>query len=248
VATTERTSWAIERADGPDFPFYNGVPVALEGWRWLLILSACTVGLLALVLSPQPSNAAALFPRVLFPFISLAVFIALSKGGWRHLFVRPRRRDLIAMVAFALLTLAVSAMVGWIVLSRVGAAWSPVAVTRPHGVAEWVTFYLGTAAQLFGEELFTILPFLACLCLLCGTLRVHRGAAVVVSWLASAALFGAAHLPAYAGNLLQALVVIGAARLVLTLAFVRTKNILVSTGAHILSDWTGFTLVLVITR
>jgi membrane protease YdiL (CAAX protease family) len=34
----------------------------------------------------------------------------------------------------------------------------------------------------------------------------------------------------------QALVGIGAARLVLTLAYIRTKNIAVSTGAHILND------------
>ncbi|UFS58822.1 CPBP family intramembrane glutamic endopeptidase [Subtercola endophyticus] len=37
---------------------------------------------------------------------------------------------------------------------------------------------------------------------------------------------------------------IGVARLVLTLAFIRTKNILVSTGAHILNDWGGFTFAL----
>ena len=36
---------------------------------------------------------------------------------------------------------------------------------------------------------------------------------------------------------MQCLVVIGSARLVLTWAYVWTKNIWVSTGAHILNDW-----------
>ncbi|MGD8167019.1 hypothetical protein ACEXOS_007315 [Herbiconiux sp. P16] len=43
---------------------------------------------------------------------------------------------------------------------------------------------------------------------------------------------------------LQAVVGIGVARLVLSPAFIRTKNILVSTGAHILNDWGGFTFTL----
>jgi len=35
-------------------------------------------------------------------------------------------------------------------------------------------------------------------------------------------------------------VIIGGARLVLTLPYVMTKNIWVSTGAHIINDWTLF--------
>ena len=49
---------------------------------------------------------------------------------------------------------------------------------------------------------------------------------------------------AMTGRFAQALIGIGAARLVLTLAFIRTKNIGVSTGAHILNDWVGFTFVI----
>ena len=53
----------------------------------------------------------------------------------------------------------------------------------------------------------------------------------------TAVWFGAAHLPTYDWNLGQAIIVIGAARLVLTLAFIRTKNLWVSFGAHVLNDW-----------
>jgi membrane protease YdiL (CAAX protease family) len=61
---------------------------------------------------------------------------------------------------------------------------------------------------------------------------------MLVAWLLSAVVFGLLHLPTYDWNLVQCLVVIGSARLVLTWAYVWTKNIWVSTGAHIINDWT----------
>ena len=39
--------------------------------------------------------------------------------------------------------------------------------------------------------------------------------------------------------------VIGSARLVLTLAYIKTKNIWVSYGAHLINDWTLFELLIV---
>jgi hypothetical protein len=50
-------------------------------------------------------------------------------------------------------------------------------------------------------------------------------------------VFGALHLPTYDWNLVQCIVIIGTARMVLTLAYIVTKNIWVSTGAHVINDW-----------
>ena len=58
-------------------------------------------------------------------------------------------------------------------------------------------------------------------------------------------LFGLIHLPTHNWNWVQSIVVIGTARIVLTMAWLRTKNIWVSTGAHIINDWLLFTLALV---
>ena len=66
-----------------------------------------------------------------------------------------------------------------------------------------------------------------------------------LAWLISAVWFGAAHLPTYGWNLAQAMIVIGGARLVLSLAFIRSKNLWVSAGAHILNDWSIFTVALI---
>jgi hypothetical protein len=68
-------------------------------------------------------------------------------------------------------------------------------------------------------------------------LGLGRTGAVLGAWVVSAVVFGLLHLPTYDWNLLQCVVVIGSARMVLTLAWVMTKNIWVSTGAHILNDW-----------
>ena len=94
------------------------------------------------------------------------------------------------------------------------------------------------ALQLLGEELITILPFLAVLAFCHAHTGMGRNASVIVAWLASAVAFGLIHLPTYDWNLIQCLVVIGSARLVLTWAYIWSKNIWVSTGAHIINDWT----------
>jgi membrane protease YdiL (CAAX protease family) len=91
--------------------------------------------------------------------------------------------------------------------------------------------------QLLGEELITILPFLALLTFLHSRAGLGRPAALLIAWVVSALAFGAIHLPTYDWNIVQCLVVIGSARLVLTWAYVWTKNIWVSTGAHILNDF-----------
>jgi hypothetical protein len=51
-------------------------------------------------------------------------------------------------------------------------------------------------------------------------------------------------LPTYDWNLVQCIVVIGSARMVLTLPWLLTKNSWVSTGAHIINDWTLFLMAL----
>lgn len=107
-----------------------------------------------------------------------------------------------------------------------------------------LAFCVGTGIQLLGEEVFTILPFLALMWVL--TRRgTSRKTSILIAWLATAVWFGAAHLPTYDWNFAQAIIVIGAARVVLTLAFIRTKNLWVSFGAHVLNDWTTFTLTLI---
>ena len=91
--------------------------------------------------------------------------------------------------------------------------------------------------QWFGEEVLTILPLLALMYLFTTQLKMGRRWSIVLAWLVAALSFGLLHLPSYDWNFIQCVVVIGTARLVLTLPYIMTKNIWVSTGAHILNDW-----------
>ncbi|EHI41546.1 LOW QUALITY PROTEIN: abortive infection protein, partial [Rhodococcus opacus PD630] len=148
---------------------------------------------------------------------------------------------------FALLNLAVSAGLALIVQSLFDVASNEAVDDAGKASAlDTVAFYVGTGIQLVGEEVFTMIPFLAVMYFLFAKAKLSRKTAIVVAWLLSAVWFGAAHLQTYDWNFAQAFIVIGGARLVLTLAYIRTKNLWVSTGAHIINDWTLFTQAIVL--
>jgi len=230
-----------------DFPFYNGVPVSLSTAQWLFVMAAVVVGFLVLV-APIPWPAGplgAMIPAVLFPLIPLAALARVAPGHWQAIFGKVGRRELRLMLGFALLNIVVSMSVGAIV--RALADVTPNAATAQLSgmdTAGRIAFFAKTIPQLFGEEVVTLLPFLALLYGLTNRFGVGRKGAIVGAWLISSLLFGLIHLPTYDWNLIQCIVVIGSARMVLTLPWILTKNIWVSTGAHIANDWLLFTLSL----
>ena len=238
--------WRLEDP-GRDLPFYNGLPMGLSGGQWLFVMAAVVAGFAVLV-APIPWPAGplgAMIPALLFPLIPLAVLAHVAPGHWRVLFGTVGWRELRLMLGFALLNIVVSMSVGAIV--RALADVTPnAAAAQLSGMdtAARIAFFAKTVPQLFGEEVVTLLPFLAVLTLLSAGFGVGRKAAVVGAWLISSLLFGLIHLPTYDWNLIQCIVVIGTARMVLTLAWILTKNIWVSTGAHITNDWLLFSMSL----
>jgi len=230
-----------------DFPFYNGVPLDISGWQWLFVMAAVAAGFLVLVLPiPWPGGPlGALIPALLFPLIPLAALARVAPVHWTAILGKVGWRELRLMLGFALLNLVVSMSVGAIV--RALADVTPNAATAQLSgmdTAGRIAFFAKTVPQLFGEEVVTLLPFLAVLTVLTHRFGVGRKGAIVGAWLISSLLFGLIHLPTYDWNWVQCIVVIGTARLVLTLAWILTKNIWVSTGAHIVNDWLLFTLSL----
>ncbi|WP_022889166.1 CPBP family intramembrane glutamic endopeptidase [Agromyces italicus] len=239
----DRFGTAIERRDGADFPFYDGVPIELTIWRWLVVWAACIAGFLVLTFFPQPGNVVAIVPRTLFVAIPLAVLALVAGRHWTALFRRVGWRELLAMVFFAVLNIVVTVTVGAIVsmLFRVSPN-TTIAAAGDAGGVDTIALFVGSGIQLVGEEVFTLLPFLAVLYLLFAKGGLSRKTAVVLAWVASALWFGAAHLPTYDWNAAQAFLVIGSARIAFTLAFIRTKNLWVAAGAHILNDWVFLTV------
>ncbi len=225
---------------GRDFPFYNGTPVSISGLQWMFIMAAVAAAFFVLVLPiPWPGGPlGALIPAVLFPLIPLTVLAYVAPHHWKVIFGKVGWREVRLMLGFALLNIVVTMCVGTIVSALTDV--TPNAAMAQLGamdMAERMAFFGKTIPQLFGEEVLTLLTFLALLQVLSTWLGAGRKGAIIGAWLISSVLFGLIHLPTYDWNLIQCIVVIGSARMVLTLPWILTKNIWVSTGAHIINDW-----------
>ncbi|WP_313920218.1 CPBP family intramembrane glutamic endopeptidase [Tahibacter sp.] len=226
-----------------DFPYYAGEPVQLQARQWLVVLGALALAF-ALLVWPHTRLAGPwglLFPALLFCAVPLVALAAVAGRAWTALYRRVTLRDALWMLGIAVANLVVSMLVGWTL-----SAWHPTApnpafaTLAASDISARVIAFAAMVPQLAGEELFTILPFLACLWLLHTRWAVPRKTAVIAAWILSAVPFALVHLPTYNWNVLQCLLVIGSARLVLSLAYLATRNLWVSTGAHILNDWALF--------
>ena len=236
---------AVERLplepQGRDFPYYSGVPNGISTTDWLLVLAGVAAGFVALV-APLPfaDNLLTGWLRVLLfvglPLLGLGM---ASPSGWKAIFARVGLREVKLMFVFALLNIVLTMVIGTAIKffgTTTGNAG--IADAAQLNGALQLNFFAKVAVQLLGEELITILPFLAILAFSRNLTGMGRNASVTVAWMASAVAFGLIHLPTYEWNFIQCLVVIGSARLVLTWAYIWSKNIWVSTGAHIINDWT----------
>lgn len=239
------TNPGIARLEDPgtDFPYYNGLPVALSAGQWLFVLAMVVLGFLTLDWPiPWPGGAFGPFiPALLMPALPLAALAWVSRGHGTILFGGLGFRAFRLMVGFAVLNIVVSMSVG----AMVGALTEVTPNRAAAHLADMdtagrVAFFAKTIPQLLGEEVITVLPFLALMTWLTRSAGVGRQGAIVGAWLITSVMFGLIHLPTYNWNLIQCIVVIGAARMVLTLPWIMTKNLWVSTGAHIINDWLLF--------
>jgi membrane protease YdiL (CAAX protease family) len=226
--------------NGSDFPFYAGEPISISFRGWLAIISGVAAGFAALVTPmPFPDGNATAWARVaafvVLPLLGLGM---AAHAHWKCIFASVGLREVKLMFGFAFLNIVVTMAIG-VVINAFGTVATNAIIanaTELDGPGV-INFFAKVAPQLLGEELITILPFLAVLTLCYRVPGVGRNKAVIIAWLVSALIFGLLHLPTYDWNVVQCIVVIGSARLVLAWAYIWTKNIWVSTGAHIINDW-----------
>ncbi len=231
-----------------DFPYYNGQPVTISLMQWLFVMFMVAAGFAALI-APIPLFAdkyGQFIPAILFFALPLLGLILVSKGQWTAIFRKIRGIDIVWIFAFAILNIVVSIIVGYIIVNTLGANANPAGEILANAAgSERVLFYLKAIPQIFGEELLTILPFLAALYVCSSILKLPRLTSILIALLFAVIIFAAVHLPTYQWNFIQCFVVIGAARVVLMMSYFLTKNIWVSTGVHILNDWIIFSLPLI---
>jgi membrane protease YdiL (CAAX protease family) len=239
----------FERDAAGDFPFYNGIPRSLSGSQWAIVLAGVVLGFAALIAPVEfyRTTVGGFVAVIVFFAIPLAALAIVAGNDWKALFRRLGFRDFLWILGVAVANIAVSVVV--VLLLRHFFDMNPNPVGGILGEAtdaERTLFYLNTIPQLFGEEVVSVIPFLAKLWLCHAKLGMQIKPSVLLAWLGAALFFGAIHLPTYEWNFVQCFVVIGTARVVLLLGYLATKNILVSTGAHIINDWATFTLIVVL--
>jgi membrane protease YdiL (CAAX protease family) len=226
-----------------DFPYYNGLPVEIAPLGWLAIIASVAVGFWLLISLPFPTFPLNLLPAILFTSLPLLTLAAVSGRHHTALFGRFGLKEIALAIGFGLLTMVTSFAVGLVLLQFTAMTANATAAALVNiGPFDVAVFMVRTAIQLLGEELLTILPLLAVLWLCVHKFGLSRRVGLLLAVVVSTALFAAVHLPTYNWNLIQCFGGIGSARLVLTAAFLLTRNLWVSTGAHIVNDWTEFLL------
>ena len=236
---------------GRDIPFYNGEPIGISPLSWLIVLAASAAGFATLMTAQTlaPGRLGGWLGSVLFVTLPLVGLRVAAGAHWTALFPRLTARDVWIGLAFAPCTLLVSAIVALGVMRLELTAANPaVAILRQLHGGDLALFIAASAPQIMGEELITIIPFIAVLSFLSTRCGVSRKAAIFGAWIGSAVLFSALHLSTYQWHLGQVLLIIGTARLVLTVPYLITKNIWSSTIAHITNDWLIFAVVLILPK
>lgn len=225
-----------------DYPFYNELPVQIPIGKWIVVMLAIVVGFLCLT-TPIPFLPAKIngyLSPFLFTGIPLIAFIWACKGHVNVLFRKLTFRDAMWGVLFFIFNGIATLAVGFLLKNVIKVkmvADGAVNTVVSASAGEKIWLFIHIAIQLVGEELLTILPFLFILQLCVLHLKLSRKAGIWIAFLVTAIIFGAIHLPTYHWNLVQAIVGIGLVRLVLTGAYMKTKNIWTSSIAHILNDY-----------
>lgn len=224
-----------------DLPYYSGAPVAIAPAGWLLILAAVVVAFGLLIFLPFPSPPLNFVPAIIFTGLPLAALMAVT--GWRPpaIFGRFGIKELALGLGFGVLTIIISGIAGFAIANLFGASANPAVVAlQSLGTVDLLLFLARTFVQLIGEEVVTVLPLLAVLWLCVSKFGLPRRVGLIIAVVASTLWFASMHLPTYNWNFIQCIGIIGTARVVLTLAYLFTRNIWVSSVAHIFNDWALF--------
>lgn len=236
----------FERADS-DLPFYRGTPVAIGPGGWLLVFCAVAAAFAVLTTTQQIFHAglAWFIPATLFVLIPLAALAVIGgRAAPLALFRRLRWWDPVLIIGFFVLNFILTYALGLLITSVFHGVANPAGdIVANASIGERILFFAAATVQLLGEEIFTILPFLGFLFFLDRV--VGRKTAICIAALGASIIFALIHLPTYQWNVPQALIGLVPVRLVLLLPFIITRNIWVSTGVHVVNDWTIFGAIVV---
>ncbi|MEG2868043.1 MAG: CPBP family intramembrane glutamic endopeptidase [Terrisporobacter sp.] len=222
-----------------DFPFYNGKPSSITLMQSIFIIIMSIVSIVIFDVAGDR------LPSFIGPFINIIIplgsFMLVTKSGWTKLFRKIHLKDIKLIIIVLIFNLIATVIMGSLTSKFAGAGANPAAGFIQHNsLNENIIFYIKVIPMLLGEELITIIPFLAILNISTRYLKFSRKKGIIIAWIMSALIFGAIHLPTYDWNIVQAILAISIVRLILTYPYIKTKNIWVSCCLHVLNDWILF--------
>lgn len=219
-----------------DFPFYNDPKINIKDIIILLIMP-----ILFTIYTFIPFD----IPFGLTPFIffgtQLAAFLYVARGKISLLIKKPNFRDYVRVFVTLILQYIVALGIVAILKFVFGIG------TTDNGVFKMnmdVIFWIKVLFQLFGEELYKILIFLAVLTIMY-KLTKKRTLSIAIALTISVLCFAFIHMTTY-NNVIQIILVQGVASLCCYYNYLKSKNILTSYLQHLLFDGIPFILGMLI--
>lgn len=161
-------------------------------------------------------------------------------GNYTKKLFRPLyKKDILTIIIFAVLSMIVSSTLSGLVgvfSGEVNANPTVVSQGGTDALPQFLWSRFLTIIQLFGEEFIALIPFLACLTFFYRRNPYNRKRAVWLALIISSIIFGLLHLPTYQWDFTQCIIVIGLRRIVDSLSYIKTKNLLVTYIVHVVYD------------
>lgn len=220
-----------------DFPFYNDNPKI--NMKDIVILLSMPI--LFTIYTFLPFE----IPFGLGPYVffiaHLLAFLYVARGNISLLIKKPKFKDFLRVIGTLILQYIVAVGIVMILKNVFNVA------TTENGVFEMemnISFWFKIIFQLFGEELYKILIFLAVLTLMYKKTK-KRTLSISIALTISLLFFAFLHMTTY-NNIIQILLVQGLATLCCFYNYLKTKNILMSYLQHLLYDAIPFILSMLI--
>lgn len=215
-----------------DFPFYKDSKI-----NYVDVLILAIVPILFTIYTFFPFRIPYGLTPYIFTFTHLGAFLIVAKGKISLLVKKPNKRDILRVFVTLLLQYVIA-----ISLALVLKFILDVAVNE-NGVFDMdmnFKFWISIAIQLFGEELYKILLFLATL-IVSYKLTKKRTLSIGIGLFVSLTFFAFLHATTY-DSIVQIIVLQGFASLCCFYNYLKSKNILTSYLQHFLFDAIPFLL------
>ena len=212
-----------------DFPFYKKNPYVPK-WGWIVLFFAWFIGFV-LTMSP----------KLPFAILSCIVFIVpvlyFLKWDWHAIFQKPRLKDIALAIALFIGYLIYATVVSMI-LGHFGIVSSGLGEQSSVSLMDAVTLVF----SIMSEEFVKFIPFMFFL-RVCYKFSENRKLSIVLSVLLVMAMFASMHAYNYV-MFIFALFIQGFGSIFEFIAYIKTKNVLVSYITHLFTDVFIYALVL----